>query len=367
MKQKLTNLIKSCRFRGISQLVYSYLYQKTYKWNAKGNGVALRNLPTEDFRRKWSQLGHVYESVTYRYYSNYLDKLDDIVPESIGRTCIEYVLNPIPYRAYYSDKNMFAKICSQDNVPKTIVCRINGGGLLDGDLKPIRNLSNKIWENFDKVILKPTIDAKGGSGIMLFVRNGEILQSGDIVLNKDFLLNYGRDFAVQELVTQHDMLATLNETSVNTIRVAVYRSVKDEKAHVIGSFIRIGGSGMFVDNACAGGKYAGVDIQSGKVANSLRDIRGGIYSSQNGIDYTNLDFIIPGWDIIKNKCIEVAENIPHHRLIAFDMTITNEMKPILIEFNVESYNYGPFMYINQPPLGQFTDEIIEYCKNELKK
>lgn len=367
MKEKLTNLIKSCRFRGISQLVYSYLYQKTYKWNAKGNGVVLKTLPDTDFKRKWSQLGRVYESVTYRYYSNYLDKLDEIVPESIGRTCIEYVLNPIPYRAYYSDKNMFAIICGKENVPRTIVCRVNGSGLLDGDLRPIENFSNKIWANLDKVILKPTIDAKGGSGIMLFIRDGEELKSGDVILNKDFLLNYGRDFAVQELVTQHDMLATLNETSVNTIRVAVYRSVIDERAYVIGSFIRIGGSGMFVDNACAGGKYAGVDIQSGKIANSLRDIRGGKYSSQNGIDYTNLDFIIPGWDIIKNKCIEVAESIHHHRLIAFDMTITNKMKPIIIEFNVESYNYGPFMYINQPPLGGFTNEIIEYCKEELNK
>lgn len=367
MKDKITNLIKSCRFRSFSQLVYSYLYQKSYKANAKRNGVILKKLPDADFKNKWSKLGRIYESVTYLYYANYTDSLDDIVPESIGRTSIEYVLNPIKYRPYYADKNMFAAICGKENVPKTIVCRVNGSGLLDGDLKPIGKFSNEILASYDKVILKPTIEAKGGRGIMLFERDGEDLKSGEIVLDKNFLLNYGRDFAVQELVTQHDVLASLNETSVNTIRVAVYRSVIDDKAHVIGSFIRVGGSGMFVDNACAGGKFAGVDIESGKIASSLRDIRGGTYSSQNGIDYTKLDLIIPGWDIIKNKCLEVAENIPHHRLIAFDMTITNEMKPILIEFNVESYNYGPFMYINQPPLGEFTNEIIEYCKEELKK
>lgn len=42
---------------------------------------------------------------------------------------------------------MFAKICGKENVPKTIVCRVDGGALLDGDLKPIENLSNKIWKN----------------------------------------------------------------------------------------------------------------------------------------------------------------------------------------------------------------------------
>ena len=366
MKEKLTNLIKSCRFRGFSQLAYSYLYQQMYKSKAKSNGIELKKLSDTDFRKKWSQLGSIYESVTYQYYANYTDYLDDIVPESIGRTCIEYILNPIKLRPYYSDKNMFARICGEENIPKTIICRVNGGSLLNDDLNPIREDSLKtMLERYDRLILKPTIETKGGKGIMLFSRVGADLKSGDTILSKDFLLSYGRDFAVQELVKQHDKLASLNKSSVNTIRVAVYRSVVDEKAHVIGSFIRIGGSGMFVDNAFAGGLFAGVDISSGKIANSLRDISGGIHSSQNGIDYTNLDFTIPGWDIIKGKCIEVAEKITHHRLVTFDMTITNEMKPIRIEVNVESDNYGPFMYINQKLRGEVTDEIIESCKKEL--
>lgn len=362
---KLTNLIKSCRFRGFSQLAYSYLYQKAYKYYAKRNDIVMRNLSVKEFKRKWNSLGRVWETISYRYFANYMDNLSDIVPESIGRTCIEYFLNPIPYRTYYSDKNMFASICGKENVVTTIACRINGGQLLDGDLKPIKSSLDVLLEDYDKVLLKPSIDSKGGSGIMLFKRDGNVFRSGDVLLNEAMLMNYGDDFAVQELVEQHNELASLNPSSVNTLRVAVYRSITDEKAHVIASFIRIGSAGMFVDNACMGGKYAGVDIDTGRVAASLRDMNGGIYTSHNGIDFSKLEFYIPGWQIIKDKCLEIAEKIVHHRLIAFDMTLTNDMKPILIEFNVESYNYGSFMYTNQSPLGNFKEEILDYCKKRL--
>ena len=367
MKEKLTNLIKSCRFRGFSQLVYSYLYQKTYKSRAKHNGLKLKNLPNTDFKRKWSQLGHIYESVTLQYYANYTNYLEDIVPESIGRTCIEYVLNPLKFRPYYSDKNMFALICGKENVPLTIICRVNGGGLLDGDLKPITASLDEILVSFDRILLKPTIDTKGGNGIMIFTREGKDFKNGDTILTKDFLLNYGSDFTIQKLVRQHDRLAMLNPTSVNTLRIATYRSPIDEKVHVIASIIRIGKSGSFVDNACSGGKYAGVDLETGKVANELRDANGGRYSAQNGIDFSNLDFTVPGWDIIKDKCIEIAGNIVHHRLVAFDMTITNDMQPMLIEYNVNAFSYWLFMYTGQKPLGDFTDEIIEHCKKKLSK
>lgn len=362
---KLTNLIKSCRFRGFSQLAYSYLYQKAYKYYAGKNGIRMKNVPVKEFKLEWNSLGHVWETTSYRYFANYMDNLSDIVPESIGRTCVEYVLNPIAYRTYYSDKNMFANICGKENVVKTIICRVRGGKFLDGDLKPISSSIEAILKGYDKVLLKPSIDSKGGHGILLFTRVGDIFESGGVILDEAMLMNYSDDFAIQELVEQHKELASLNPTSVNTLRIAVYRSIADEKAHVVASFIRIGSAGMFVDNACLGGKYAGVDIDTGRVAASLRDMNGGIYTSHNGIDFSKLEFYIPGWQIIKDKCLEIAEKIVHHRLIAFDMTLTNDMKPILIEFNVESYNYGSFMYTNQSPLGNFKEEILDYCKKRL--
>lgn len=367
MKKFLFEVIRNCEFRAFSQLIYSYLYTTAYKFYARKNSLHMKAVNATSYKKKWGQLAHIWETTTLRFFANYLEDINGIIPESIGRTCIEYVLNPIKYRAYYADKNMFANICGKENVPKTIICRVNGGKFLDEDLMPLKMSIESTLSSYNKVILKPTVDSKGGNGIMLFIREGNELRSGDIILNEEMLLKYGNNFAIQELVKQHDKLATLNPTSVNTLRMATYRSPIDEKAHVIACFIRVGGSDMFIDNACAGGKFAGIDIDSGKVANFLTDIDGGFHTSQNGIDYTTLDFTIPGWEIIKDKCIEIAEKITHHRLIAFDMTITNEMKPLLIEFNVESYNYGSFMFVKQRPLGEYTEEILEYCKKMIKQ
>lgn len=362
----INNFIKHCRIRPFSHLIYSILYCHSYRVRAHKNGLKLKHLKTRSYVNKWRKLAVVWETTTYKYYAHYMKDLSKIVPESIGRTCIEYVLNPIKHRPYYSDKNMFGKILGKDNVAKTIICRVAGSCILNDDFLPLTDSEiNDLLEKHESVLLKPTIDSKGGAGIMLFTRKDGLLRSGETILTKEMLLSYSDNFALQEIVKQHDRLSLLNPTSVNTLRIAVYKSVTDDKPHVIASIIRVGGTGMFVDNACMGGKYARVDVDSGRIDNSLRDSSGAIFYEQNGINYQDLEFVIPGWTIIKNKCIELAKSIIHHRLIAFDMTITNDMVPVLIEYNIESFSYWLFMYTNQSPLGEYTDEIINYCKDRL--
>lgn len=98
----------------------------------------------------------------------------------------------------------------------------------------------EILKDRQSIILKPAIDSKGGSGIMLFNYVDGHWMSGDIELTEDFLYGYGNDFALQEIVKQHDDLARFNQSSVNTIRIAVYKSVQDDRARVTASYIRIG-------------------------------------------------------------------------------------------------------------------------------
>ena len=55
------------------------------------------------------------------------------------------------------------------------------GGILGGDLKPFKGNLEELINCFDKVIMKPTIESMGGSGIKLFSRTKDGLKSGDIV------------------------------------------------------------------------------------------------------------------------------------------------------------------------------------------
>ena len=59
----------------------------------------------------------------------------------------------------------------------------------------------------------------------------------------------------------------------------------------------------------------------------------------------------------------MSRKIIHHRLFAFDISVTTEGRPILIEYNLDAFSYWLFMFTGQKPLGEYTDEIIEFCKN----
>lgn len=127
-------LVKSCRYPGLSQFIYSCLYARRYKRDAIWAGVKMKDIDAASLLKSWSSLSKVWELTTYKYFANYTDNIENIIPESVGRTCIEPVLNPIRFRPYYSDKNLFAKICGEDNVPKTLICRIMGGVIFSGQI-----------------------------------------------------------------------------------------------------------------------------------------------------------------------------------------------------------------------------------------
>lgn len=42
-------------------------------------------------------------------------------------------------------------------------------------------------------------------------------------------------------------------------------------------------------------------------------------------------------------------------------------EPRLIEFNSDAYSICFFQFTNSTALGEYTDEIIEYCKNNIDK
>jgi hypothetical protein len=60
----------------------------------------------------------------------------------------------------------------------------------------------------------------------------------------------------------------------------------------------------------------------------------------------------------------IGSRIHHHRLIALDIAIEKAGRPILIEYNIESFSYSPYMCTGQEVFGEYTDEIIEYCSKK---
>lgn len=362
MNKNIINLVKNTPVLYNSAMYI--LYTRQFRRYLKFNSIPNRPYEGEDkYKENWGRFGVKIEPYSYRLFSHFCNGREHIVPENIGRCYIEPVLNPLNMRPVYEDKNMFPILCGKDALPKTLVCRMGGGPILDSDYNPISKPIYEYLAGYERVILKPSLNSSSGKNVHLFVtRNGEWLSEADgTLMTKDFLLNYSKNFVVQEAVQQHPDIARFNSTSVNTLRIAVYRSVKDNEPHVLASIMRVGKRGMFVDNAHAGGLYVGIDVLSGKVGKVLYDQYGKKYTKLNDLDYSNHDFMIPCWDKVKDFVCTVSRKLVHHRLFAFDITVDSMGTPKLIEYNISGFSYWLFMFTGQKPLGEYTDEIINYC------
>ncbi len=342
-------------------LLYLNHFKKMLK---KQHFVNKKNDGEDEYLLKWKVLHKNVESYSFRFFSNYLEKKNEIIPENIGRSYIETVLDPEIMRGYYEDKNFFPAICGAENLPKTVLCRVNNSSILDCYFKPLKGNFKDVVNKYERLILKPSVGSASGKGVLLFQRNIDgKFESYDkqITLTEEFLLHYDSNFVLQDVVKQHSDLSLFNPTSVNTLRIAVYRSWKDELPHAYACVMRVGKNGQFVDNAHAGGMFVAVDMNSGEVGKKLFDQYGNSSTVWNGLDYTEKRFI-PKWECVKNFAEKIAQKIVHHRLIAMDISVDENGKPVLIEYNLGGFSYWLFMMTNQNPLGIYSDEIIEFCK-----
>ncbi len=356
VKQARRSLKRLRRYRRYSGQYKSYLKEQQFE-NIKA--------PGEDaYIKKWEVLCPRVEPYSYRFFSHFCGFNPNIVPEDIGRSYIEDVLNPMEYRSVYEDKNMFPEIVGKEHVPRTIVCRINGSNLLDAEYKNADDDLSKYIADSKSLILKPSVNTSSGRGVLKFEKKGkDFVSVGDnITLSNAFLLSYHKNFCLQEAVSQHSFMNKLCSTSVNTIRLSLYRSVSSEEPVVTAGIIRIGKDGAFIDNAHAGGMFIGVDVVTGKLGKYVIDQYGNKQNSWNGIDYANDVYIVPHWNDVIAFAKYVGTRIHHHRLIALDIALKEDGKPILIEYNLSGFSYWLYMYTNQTVFGNFTDEIIDYCR-----
>lgn len=141
--------------------------------------------------------------------------------------------------------------------PKTILRRMIGV-YMDEDYHSLNGLNEStVLEyvgQYDKFILKSTVDSCSGNKVSLFERQGDnFIDQNKVIFSFDFIENNYDDFIIQECIEQSDYLSKFNPTSINTIRTVVYRSVRDNNLYVTNAILRIGASKAVVDNAHSGG------------------------------------------------------------------------------------------------------------------
>lgn len=322
----------------------------------------------KEWQRSFSIAGYQPSLIHYRLFSHYIGTDRRIVPEDVVRLFIEPTLNPGEFVSYYSDKNMFDKIFPAGFFPRTLIRKIRGA-YYSKDYQPLSLTETGLSEALlgfggNQIIVKPTVDTSSGRGVRLFHRDGGLWRehgSGQPLTVEFLESHYGNDLIIQEGIRQSPYLSQFNPTSVNTIRLTVYRSVQDNRCHVTSGILRIGGRGSVVDNAHQGGCFFGLHLD-GTLGKFGADQHGGVYKIFNGIDFERGDWRLPDFEKVIHFAARVGNCVLHHRLLALDIVMTEDNQPKLLEINVSGYSSWLFQFTIGPALGDYVDEIMDFCR-----
>lgn len=175
----------------------------------------------------------------------------------------------------------------------------------------------------DQIMAKPE-DTSGGTG----VEKLKVVDFPSLDALYDHLKTSGADL-IEDVVIQHPDMAALNPGSVNTVRVF---TVLTDAPHAICACVRMGNGDRPVDNFCAGGMFAPVDLKTGKITRPACD---GDTNSYESHPHTHIHFVgyqLPLWDQVIDLCLTAAKRVPQMGYVGWDVAITSD-GPLFIEGN----------------------------------
>lgn len=367
-KQTIKSVTRNLLYR-FRQIGHDRFYHIVMRKNDITNKKAIGE---KEWIEKWSRFGLKAKPTQYRVFSHYIGNDINIVPEDICHDFIETILNPMRFRGYYADKNVFDKLFPTGYLPRTLLRRINGT-YYDVDYQPIQLNEQQLFQILDnsetnRIVIKPSVEGMSGQGVRIFCKESGTIHKWIEINTKELLClkyiehHYGSNIIIQEAAQQSDYISQFNPSSINTLRLGVYRSVLDNNCHIVGAIMRIGGKGSVVDNAHAGGCFVGIH-PDGSFCHEVCNQYGQKQSTFNDIDFTN-NYNYPNWKEVVEFGKSVGNHILHHRLLALDIVLDKENKPHLIEFNVEGFSSWLFQYTVSGAFGEYTNEILEYCKSK---
>ena len=179
-------------------------------------------------------------------------------------------------------------------------------------------------EKHDRFIAKP-IDQSCGRGIGLYeVKDYDAKDLfNHLIEHKCFLL--------EEVVVQSDEMKKLAEHSVNTTRVVTI--LNGDEVSLVAGCVRMGRGNNVVDNFNAGGISGIIDASTGVIVTRGIDRARVEYLNHPDTGTQILGFQVPMWDEVVKLVTEAAKVVPEVRYVGWDVAISRDYGPLLIEGN----------------------------------
>lgn len=272
------------------------------------------------------------------------------IPENFWFRDIVPHYNNLIFAKALQDKCLFGLLFPQLRQPETVLRRM-AGVFTDGEGRLLTQTeAAALCHGVGRVILKPSVSTGQGHGIRFF--------DTDAITDEELLSLFracGQNFIVQKKLAQHPALAQFNPRSVNTVRVVTF--LHGDRVHILSSILRIGGGDNEVDNVSQGG-YQCTIRPDGQLEPTAITKQSGqwvrVRQTAGGVPFEGRT--IPSFDRILEAVRSAAGSMGHFRLLGWDIAVSPDGEPVLIEYNVIP---GQNQSTCGPTFGDLTDEVLE--------
>lgn len=274
----------------------------------------------------------------------------DFIPKILFNYDVKPFLSDLRLSPAWSDKSYLDFFLRDVNTPVNIVRSVNGH-LLDKDFNEIsQSEADEVMRRFDALVIKPTVFTNTGKGVQLLKPPYRIADLTD---------SYKRDFVIQLPLRQHEEMAKLNESSVNTIRV---NSVFIEgEAHVMSCFVKVGQTGEFADNNGKERYFIGIKTPEGIFNDYAIDHDMVSYRTiPSGYDFAGQK--VPSFEKMCQMVCKAHKQLAHFGLAFWDVCIDEDGEPCIVEVNLTAPDSAIAQAACGPFFGDYSDQVLDYVR-----
>lgn len=276
-----------------------------------------------------------------------------VVPLELNRYVLAPMMNSQSQAKTFRDKNFFDIFVPNCRFPKVYLRNVAGHYYNDKFELLDFEQASKTLAKFSEYIVKPTIDSRSGKNVI----------KSSLPL-KDIDVQYHEDFVIQEIIKQHAVFKSFNESSVNIVRLMTL--FIDDKPEVLLACIRVGKVGCVTDVSHekdgSGTVICGIN-EDGKLMDFGYNFSGKkVTCFDNG--KTCAGSYIPSFEKMKRMALDGHARMPFFKLIGWDITVDENEEPVIVEYNISRPGILYYQWTNGPLFGT-NPERIHYIISKL--
>ncbi len=314
---------------------------------------------TKDMEKEAKSFWRKYKQVPMLYHNFYTEKNGEFhkeyIPDEIYYNYIQPYFNNYRLSKALDNKCYYHKMFKDIAQPKLVCCRINGFWYIEDKLVQQGEVYEAV-KNEKEVFIKCATDSGGGHGV-------KYLNCEDVTLEqfKNEIKDFTGDIAIQRGITQHEVLAKINPSSVNTIRIITL--LEKEGAKVLSVILRMGVGETKVDNSSSGGLTIGVSLD-GKLKKFACADKKRLLDTHPTSNVVFDGYELPSFEKVKELVLKASFMVPHFRMVAWDVSVLEDGTPVLIEANLYDGQLDSHQIHNGPLFGEDTERILDEVFNK---